>query len=216
METTEFKTLGDLLPKTWEGIEALIRSHLEKTEQFSKCESPIEHNFLHHFYKVESDNVSIKGQVNCQTNAGLFRMDFVLEANSRKIGLECDGKQFHDKQRDEIRDAAILETGFVEVIYRVPGKSLWFYPYEVLDLLRLKEPNLVSEHGNKLLDHILELDGSKREDSWDDDYIVRSLSEIEEKDDGESYDYDEDGRPKYTYKSPRLIAIKWTKKQKQV
>jgi len=205
MATSEFKTLGDFLPTTWEGIIELIRSHQEKAGNFTKCESPIEHNFLHHFYKVESDDASIKPQADCQTRAGLFRLDFVLEINGRKIGLECDGKHFHDKQRDEIRDAAILETGFVDVIYRVSGKSLWFSPYDVLDLLRLKEPDLISEHGGKLLKTIFELDKGRREDSWGDDFIVRALCEREEK---------EDGEPIYTYKSPRLIAIKWTTKTK--
>jgi very-short-patch-repair endonuclease len=36
-----------------------------------------------------------------------------------KIGIECDGKQWHDKDRDAIRDARLSAEGWE--IYRIPG-----------------------------------------------------------------------------------------------
>lgn len=36
-----------------------------------------------------------------------------------KIGIECDGKQWHDKERDAIRDARLSAEGWE--IYRIPG-----------------------------------------------------------------------------------------------
>lgn len=36
-----------------------------------------------------------------------------------KIGIECDGKEFHDRKRDEIRDKLLAEAGWM--IFRMPG-----------------------------------------------------------------------------------------------
>ena len=44
----------------------------------------------------------------------------------RKVGLECDGKNFHDADRDAIRDRRLSDAGWV--IYRVPGKDCMRQP----------------------------------------------------------------------------------------
>lgn len=199
------KHIRELLPTTMEELRAVIQRREKRNENFDKCESPIEHDFLHCFYKVKSKEVSISGQENCQTRSGRFRLDFVMTIGNRKIALECDGKQFHDAERDQRRDEAILETGFVDTIYRVPGRSLWFYTNDVLDLLRFVEPSLFDERGNQLLDAILD-DGAKREDDWSQGFGLRALSRRKLAEDGEV----EEGE--IEYKSPHYISLKWKRK----
>jgi very-short-patch-repair endonuclease len=203
MISTESKTLGECFPTTKEGWDKLIQEKFEESKNYSNCESPIEEDFLHCFYKVKAENVSINGQEICQTRLGNFRLDFVITTGSRKIAIECDGKDYHDKERDKLRDEAILETGFVDTIYRIPGKGLWFFTNDVLDLLRIVEPTLFDERGNQLLDAILN-DDSKREDSWNEDFYVRALSQRKLAEDGEC----ELGE--IEYKSPQYISLKWT------
>lgn len=46
-----------------------------------------------------------------------FFLDF---ANPfKKIAIECDGKQYHDKDRDAIRDKKLAEDGWI--VFRIPG-----------------------------------------------------------------------------------------------
>jgi very-short-patch-repair endonuclease len=202
MIANESKTFDKILPTTKEGWEVLIREGIARNKNYLNCESEIEEDFLHSFYKVKSDNVSINGQENCQTRLGQFRLDFVITEGQQKIGFECDGKKFHDKNRDQLRDEAILKTGFVNTIYRVPGKSIWFHTYEVLDLLRVAEPFLFSNQGNRLLDRILE-DDAKREDKWNSDYVVRSLSRQKLAEDGECELGEID------YNPPQYVLLGW-------
>jgi very-short-patch-repair endonuclease len=198
--------LGECLPKTREGIEALAKDWRKRTQNFEMCGSPIEHDFLHCFYKVKSEDVVVEGQVPCQTRLGRFRLDFLITSGRRRIGVECDGKEFHKKQQDRRRDEAILRTGFVDVIYRVPGRSLWFYTYEVLDLLRLQEPSLFSYRGNQLLDAILD-DGTEREDSSGPAYILRTLRRQQSKEEEEEGEAD--------FKGPSLVSLGWSHRASQ-
>lgn len=44
-----------------------------------------------------------------------------------RIGIECDGKKFHNASRDEWRDAMILGGEHLDVIYRLRGSDINFY-----------------------------------------------------------------------------------------
>ena len=207
MIATESKTLGECLPTTKEGWKKLVQEIFEESKNYSNCESPIEEDFLHCFYKVKAVNVSIKGQEDCQTRLGNFRIDFVITTGSRRIAIECDGKDYHDKERDKLRDEAILETGFVDTIYRIPGRSLCFFTNDVLDLLRIAEPSLFDERGNQLLDRIMD-DDSKREDGWNENSAIRALSRRKLAEDGEC-ELDE-----IDYKLPQYILLEWRRHPK--
>jgi very-short-patch-repair endonuclease len=198
-------TISEIMPKTRGEMEALLQEHYKTTQNFAGCESPIEEDFLHSFYKVKSEDVSIEGQVDCQTRVGRFRLDFIVRTAEGNLGFECDGKKFHDVERDRTRDEALLEAGAVDTIYRMTGKSLWFYTYDVLDLLRSQEPHIFSTHGNRLLDAILN-DGLSRDDNWGRNNVVRtlirkSIPRDDESDEVESIDDD--------FKSPRYVSLKW-------
>lgn len=134
---------------------------LELEEQFVGChqskpkfdppyDSPIENDFAYNIVKYLDNDVTFDKQVSVDTVCGRFRLDFIAHRSRRRIGFECDGKEFHDNYvgcsaRDRWRDALILETGVVEVIYRFPGKDLVYNINDCLFILAACEPQLFSE-----------------------------------------------------------------------
>ena len=85
---------------------------------FADCESGGEQFLLHNLRKVYWID-DIKQQVPV---AG-YRLDFVTNG----VAWELDGKRFHDRERDEIRDKRILRSAVVKAIIRVPAAAVqWF------------------------------------------------------------------------------------------
>lgn len=116
---------------------------------YEKGESPIEEIFSWNFRKFASDDVVVRSQQEFQTPAGMFRVDFVISrlTGARKIGIECDGKDFHSAARDSKRDLAIVSTGALNRIYRISGRDIFAKIHDVLHLLSWQEPWLLSEKG---------------------------------------------------------------------
>ena len=113
------------------------------------CDSPIEDIFLDEFRKVANYEVSVGRQHECQTRSGAFRLDFILShiTNGAKLGIECDGRDFHSAASDSKRDAAIVAAGIVDKIYRLRGQDLTFRVHDALHLLAGLEPWLFSARG---------------------------------------------------------------------
>jgi hypothetical protein len=112
---------------------------------WQKCDSPIEDDVFHELYKFAGDQVALRRQHEVKTEAGNFRLDFLLthRTTGRPIAIECDGKDFHDATKDRSRDRAILRTGKVAALYRVKGKDCYYCGLDVLQLLAQLEPWLV-------------------------------------------------------------------------
>ncbi len=47
-----------------------------------------------------------------QIKIGKFFADFLVEQNGKKVVVECDGKEFHNPQKDKERDEILLQKGF--------------------------------------------------------------------------------------------------------
>ncbi|QJE95993.1 hypothetical protein [Luteolibacter luteus] len=126
-----------------------LLAHASEKVPLEKCDSPIEDEFYWEFRKVVNPEVNVSRQVEIRTGLGLFRPDFVMEwpAGGRKIAVECDGKEFHEAERDARRDSAIVATRAIERVYRLKGADICWHPFEVIDLLGLCEPWLLSERG---------------------------------------------------------------------
>jgi hypothetical protein len=108
-------------------------------------ESPIEVMLLAELYRRQLitemvdgcgvDNPSnLKGlclglstQVEVTTDAGIFRIDVVVDALGVRVGVECDGAEFHrgrDRvERDAARDAALRRSGWT--IVRFTGSEIY-------------------------------------------------------------------------------------------
>jgi len=116
---------------------------------FAECDSPIEDIFLWDFRKIADVHTRLRRQVNCDTDRGRFRLDFVLEsiADDYKIGIECDGRDYHSVEVDCQRDAAIIRSHAVDKIYRLRGGDLFYVTSDTLHLLSLLEPKFFSAGG---------------------------------------------------------------------
>lgn len=114
---------------------------------WQKCDSPIEDFMFHEFYKFAGDQVVLRRQYDVKTDAGTFRLDFLLthRTTGRPIGIECDGRDYHSAARDRMRDEAIIRSGALAEIYRVRGKDCNYCGRDVLQLLAQCEPWIVSE-----------------------------------------------------------------------
>ncbi len=104
-------------------------------------ESKIEEKFAYNIQKYLGFGVSFTKQVWVNTLGGRYRLDFTMEREGVRIGLECDGKEYHCPARDRARDCNILETGFVSAIYRFQGKDINLNIEDSLFLLSLCEPD---------------------------------------------------------------------------
>jgi very-short-patch-repair endonuclease len=97
---------------------------LQPVAEREKLESPIELSLIESLEKYLAPKTNIIPQYEVQTICGKYRLDFVITCDDKNIGLECDGKDFHDEWRDEWRDGLILQTGKVDTIYRFRGKDI--------------------------------------------------------------------------------------------
>lgn len=135
-------------------------------------ESPLEDIFAYHCQK-HLQTVKFDSQLEFKTHHGAFRVDFILVAeNSKKVGVECDGRDFHEPFRDEFRDAILLGEGHLDTLYHFRGCDITYYPEDCIWLMSILDPELFSERGRLQLSrlHRLELNLSSRES-----YILRNL-----------------------------------------
>jgi hypothetical protein len=116
-------------------------------------DSPIEDIFARNYVKYSSETVEFIPQYQVNTLCGLFILDFVvIDKNGYKVGIECDGKDFHDTSRDEWRDAMILGEEKIDVIYRLRGGDINYYIEDILYLLVNLEPCLFTPRAMKNLE----------------------------------------------------------------
>src|SRR5215468_3828370 len=120
---------------------------LRRIPDLSPCNSPIENIFYYDFQKRIKAEVKVRRQVECKTPIGIFYLDFVAEFENRRLGFECDGRDYHQASRDAARDRAIIQSGYADRIYRLRGHDLFFRLNDLLDLIRIRESRLFSERG---------------------------------------------------------------------
>lgn len=87
----------------------------------------------------------------CPTPWANFRVDIVLTDGTTRIGIECDGEEFHDQSNDETRDSMILGLGLVDTIWRFKGASINFAVHDCLCLLSKIDAHVFTERRCKVL-----------------------------------------------------------------
>jgi hypothetical protein len=110
-------------------------------------DSPIEDLFAYNIVKYLNAASNLLTQYEVVTICGIYRLDFVIEHNEEIIAFECDGKEYHDWQRDEWRDAMILGSKKVNLIYRLRGSDLYKHIEDCLHLISQEHPYLFSDRG---------------------------------------------------------------------
>lgn len=124
-------------------------------------DSPIEDAFAYAITKYLADDVLLEKQVAVSTICGRFVVGFILSSPTiRRIGIECDGRDFHDAHGDEWRDATILGGKHVESIYRLRGADITYHLDDLLYIICRLEPEIFSNRGLVNL-HTLASDDAK-------------------------------------------------------
>jgi hypothetical protein len=125
------------------------------------CESLIETYFIEECLKHINRATMINGQVNFETSKGIKRIDFVLTNSQIRMGIECDGSEFHDFESDLIRDYFLIKEKHLDCIFRFRGTDLYKYPEICLWFISHEYPEIFSKHGQEVLENSFKLHPQK-------------------------------------------------------
>lgn len=141
--------------------------------------SPIEEEF----YRVISKYLDPKAELKNQYPIGHYRLDFLVSVGGLKIGFECDGKNYHDKEHDEARDSAILRHENIDSIIRLRGTDIVYRLSDALLVIACWYPQLFSGRG---INNILQLSSRSMEEAeLNSDYVYFSYpNDPEDEDSG--------------------------------
>ncbi|KYC46105.1 MAG: hypothetical protein AMQ22_02171 [Candidatus Methanofastidiosum methylothiophilum] len=115
--------------------------------------SDIEDIFAYNLEKYVSPSVKVKSQYEIKTPLSSFYLDFLLEFGKYKIGVECDGKDYHkNRNHDDARDALILGTGLIDGIFHFEGKLIYYQPSDVMYIIMRRYPDIFHEKGKSNLE----------------------------------------------------------------
>ncbi len=117
-------------------------------------ESPLEELLHDQLRKRMPQDAELLPQVDVNTLCGNFRLDLLAIARNRKIGIEIDGKEFHDQYRDEWRDAMILGDGRADEIIRFRGCDLHYHLNDCLYLFSRIQPLMFSDRHARVLERL--------------------------------------------------------------
>jgi hypothetical protein len=170
-ECNEITHISNLIPLWIEDMENTSRLHdqwgsIRKYKWFNSCanmegdyktycESPIEENFIHKFLMQKHSALEVYSQVEILN--GIFRLDFLLRWDNDFVCIECDGKQWHNKEKDKTRDEIINCKTDIKITLRFPGNMLYWSPYRAI--LRIKEirPNWITR-SKENIEHFIRSD----------------------------------------------------------
>lgn len=144
--------LGQILAEVVERIFDVASGN--ESRPLATLDSPIETLLDYKLSKYVDDRARIFQQYPIRTQCGTRIIDFVIERDSVRIGIECDGRDFHVYERDLWRDAVILGTGEIDVIYRLSGSMITNHPDDCLFIIAYQSPLMFSDRGRLNLDRL--------------------------------------------------------------
>lgn len=97
-------------------------------------ESPIEERLALHLFnlpRAEVGQATIVAQRPVTTDSGDYRLDFAFECDGKRVAVECDGHEFHERTkeqaaRDKARDRSLVAAGWQ--VLRFTGSEIWADP----------------------------------------------------------------------------------------
>lgn len=116
---------------------------------WATCESPIEERLALHL-ALALVGKKLESQHRVVTSAGTYRLDFAFEIAGKKVAIECDGHEFHERTkeqaaRDKSRDRALTAEGWR--VMRFTGSEIWKAPERcAAEIAALAEKLLDADH----------------------------------------------------------------------
>lgn len=111
-------------------------------------ERPLEDEFAWHLVKYLTPISGLRYQVPVQTACANLWVDFVMEVGGRRIGFEIsDLDTPTDEEEQRYRDALLLGSGALDVLYRFRAADLMYRIHDALLLAAGWDPDLFSQRG---------------------------------------------------------------------
>lgn len=113
---------------------------------FTRCESPIERLLGEQLWT----QLHPRCRLHIQKRIRPYRLDFAVTFNGETIGIECDGKHFHDFYEDQKRDIYILQHAGWRMIFRFRGGDIRHSTESCIALLKAFTPQFFDENAPPL------------------------------------------------------------------
>lgn len=111
-------------------------------------ERPLEDEFAWHLVKYLQPIAGLRYQVKVETPCTNAWVDFVIEHGTRRIGFEVGSLDADtDAEQEKYRDALVLGSGALDVLYRFRAADLLYRPHDALHVAAMWDPTLFSERG---------------------------------------------------------------------
>ena len=104
-------------------------------------EGALQDEFAWHLVKYLREDLRLESEVAAERPGAFFSLDFVVavpqpDGSLRRIAFECGGtRSLKDHQRQLHRDATLLASDVVDVVYRLRGSDLLHHMEDVLYLV---------------------------------------------------------------------------------
>lgn len=109
-------------------------------------EHPLEDEFAWHLVKYLNADSGLGYQVKVRTPVANLWIDFIIEYNNRRVGIECTGL-YEDETELNLRDALIVGSGAVDTLYRLRGIDVMYRLHDCLYLVSRWDTELFSRRG---------------------------------------------------------------------
>ena len=111
-------------------------------------ERPLEDEFAWHLIKYLKPITGLRYQVRVETPCTNAWVDFVVEHGTRRIGFEIGSlDDTPDEEQERYRDALVIGSGALDVLYRFRAADLLYRPHDALHLAAMWDASLFSERG---------------------------------------------------------------------
>lgn len=128
-------------------------------------DSPIEEAFWHEAHKWLDWRQDFEEQH--EVLGGKYRIDFSVRNARGVVGFECDGKEFHNYEKDLARDREILgRTEFTNIV-RMRGCDIWFNAFSTVRAVSNLLPHLFRCEMGEHLGQDFDFDGGYHDYSRD-------------------------------------------------
>lgn len=123
-------------------------------------ERPLEDEFAWHMVKYLDPVSNLEYQVEVETPVGKAWIDFVVTQGGKRYGFEISGLDEEETQETRYRDALVIGSGAVDVLYRLRGKDLLHYVHLTLAIIGKWDEHLFSPRGRRNIETLAGPDAS--------------------------------------------------------